>query len=798
MAPNHITRSPLHSFYLGEDTLLRTETSPSQIHTMEAKEPPHLHGLARPLLPARHRRRDALPDLPPGRGPRRRPRDHARRPEGDAAAAAARALRRRAERARFTTDFFPFTEPSLEVDVSCFRCDGAGCSLCKHSGWIEIGGSGMVDPNVLRFVGYDPEEVSGLRVRLGPRAHGDPPPRAARHPRPVGERPPLPGAVLKVPLSWLREYASPDVPVEAIAARLSVSTCEVERIVRRGVPGRPRPVPRRQGALGREAPERRPAAALRRRRRRQASSRSSAARGTSAPARPSPSPSRARRCRTGSRSSGASCAAQMSEGMILAEDEVDLGTDHAGIMLLADDLEPGTPLADVLPLVDDVLEIETTPQPARPALDLRPRARGGGALRRAARALARRRSAPRAATSRSPVDVEDWEGCPRYLARLFRDVAIGPSPVWLKARVLAAGMRPISNVVDVTNYVMLALGSPLHAFDHDTLAGGMVGVRRARDGEEIRTLDGTLRRLDHRDMVIKDGERAIALAAIMGGEETEVTAADDEHPPRGGELRADLDPAHVRAARAADRGVEPVGEGRRSVPRRACGPARDAADRRDVRRPLGGRDRRARRPPGAAARRAAAGAHERAARPRRPRRRAARHPAPAPVRRRRRHGDGADVARAGRDARGRPHRGGRALRARRRAVHAAGPPGGDRPPHPRAAAAARRSRTCSSAAASRRRTRRASSARIPTATRCGCPTRSRATSRSCARRCSRACSPPPSGTDRWATSASRSSRSRTSTCRPASSCRTSTCASPASSRAATPTRRASSTRCSRR
>ncbi|MFL5913001.1 MAG: phenylalanine--tRNA ligase subunit beta, partial [Gaiellaceae bacterium] len=121
------------------------------------------------------------------------------------------------------------------------------------------------------------------------------------------------------------------------------------------------------------------------------------------------------------------------------------------------------------------------------------------------------------------VDIEDWEGCPRYIARLFRDVAIGPSPVWLKARILAAGMRPISNVVDVTNYVMVALGSPLHAFDFDTLRGGAVGVRRARDGEEVRTLDGQLRKLDSRDLVIKDAERAIALAAVMGGAETEVT-----------------------------------------------------------------------------------------------------------------------------------------------------------------------------------------------------------------------------------------------------------------------------------
>jgi phenylalanyl-tRNA synthetase beta chain len=125
-----------------------------------------------------------------------------------------------------------------------------------------------------------------------------------------------------------------------------------------------------------------------------------------------------------------------------------------------------------------------------------------------------------------PVDVaiDDYEGCPRYIGRLFRDVRIGPSPPWLRARLTAAGMRPISNVVDVTNYVMHGLGNPLHAFDHSTLAGPKIVVRRARPGEELRTLDGNLRKLEPADLVIADAERAIALAGIMGGEETEVTA----------------------------------------------------------------------------------------------------------------------------------------------------------------------------------------------------------------------------------------------------------------------------------
>jgi phenylalanyl-tRNA synthetase beta chain len=326
---------------------------------------------------------------------------------------------------------------------------------------------------------------------------------------------------LKVPLSWLREYANPDVPAEAIAERLSVSTCEVERIVRRGVSG--------NLDLFRV--------------------------GKVLSAEKHPNADRLQLCvvDVGGTEQQIVCGAwnfgagatvavalpgatlpngitlerrdlrgQVSEGMILAEDEVDLGTDHDGIMLLADDLAPGTPLADVLPLADDVLEVEITGN--RPdLLSIYGLAREVAALFDVPLAPWPGVEPPRAGDEQVTVDVEDWEGCPRYLARLFRDVAIGPSPVWLKARVIAAGMRPISNVVDVTNYVMVALGSPLHAFDHDTLRGGVVGVRRARDGEEIRTLDGTLRRLDRRDMVIKDGERAVALAAIMGGEETEVT-----------------------------------------------------------------------------------------------------------------------------------------------------------------------------------------------------------------------------------------------------------------------------------
>ncbi len=126
------------------------------------------------------------------------------------------------------------------------------------------------------------------------------------------------------------------------------------------------------------------------------------------------------------------------------------------------------------------------------------------------------------------VRVEDLERCPRYIGRVFRDVAIGPSPQWLRARLHLADMRSISNVVDVTNYVMHVWGSPLHAFDRSKLAEGRIVVRRAAPGEEVRTLDGVTRKLVPDDLVIADAERAVALAAIMGGEETEVTDATTE------------------------------------------------------------------------------------------------------------------------------------------------------------------------------------------------------------------------------------------------------------------------------
>jgi phenylalanyl-tRNA synthetase alpha chain len=166
MPPGHPTRSPLHTFFLNGDVVLRTETSPSQIHTMESKPPPvYMVSLGRCY------RRDT-PDAT--HYPIFHQVEGLAVDEGITLADLKGTLRHLMRQlfgedveARFVTDFFPFTEPSLGTYITCFSCKGAGCRLCKLEGWIEIGGSGMVDPNVLRFVGYDPDKVSGFAFGWG-------------------------------------------------------------------------------------------------------------------------------------------------------------------------------------------------------------------------------------------------------------------------------------------------------------------------------------------------------------------------------------------------------------------------------------------------------------------------------------------------------------------------------------------------------------------------------------------------------------------------------------------------------
>ncbi len=214
---------------------------------------------------------------------------------------------------------------------------------------------------------------------------------------------------------------------------------------------------------------------------------------------------------------------QVSEGMLCSARELGLGDEHAGILILPPDAPLGTPVADAIGLGDAVLVIKVYPN--RPdLLSIRGVAREVAAVTGVT--LARRDLAPSRPTgSRVPVVIADPADCARYAGRFLDGVAGVPSPAWMQRRLDAAGVRPRSALVDVTNYVMLELGQPLHAFDGERLAGPRIEVRRARPGERLRTLDGVDRALDPEVLVIADAEGPVALAGIMGGEPTEVTDA---------------------------------------------------------------------------------------------------------------------------------------------------------------------------------------------------------------------------------------------------------------------------------
>jgi phenylalanyl-tRNA synthetase beta chain len=336
---------------------------------------------------------------------------------------------------------------------------------------------------------------------------------------------------MHAPLSWLREYVTVDATAEEIARRLSVSAAAVERIIDVGVPDL-------DGNLGRFLV------------------------GKVLAVEPHPNADRLRVCQVDvaegdarqivcgawNFEAGATVAValpgallpildaplderelrgQHSRGMILAEDEVGLGEDHAGIILLPDELEPGIPLLEALPIRDRVLDVTPTVNRVD-LLSMVGLAREVAALLDGELHFPEIEDPPIVGPEPVDVTVEDFTGCPRYIGRTFGDVRIGPSPQWLRSRLYLADMRAISNVVDVTNYVMHVWGSPLHAFDRERLTGGRIVVRRARPGEELRTLDGVERRLEPSDLLIADGERAVALAAIMGGEESEVSETTTE------------------------------------------------------------------------------------------------------------------------------------------------------------------------------------------------------------------------------------------------------------------------------
>jgi phenylalanyl-tRNA synthetase beta chain len=331
---------------------------------------------------------------------------------------------------------------------------------------------------------------------------------------------------VKVPLSWLRAYCDPGLSVEEVGEALAMHSIELERISTIGVPtpdgfvvGKVLAVEQHPDAdrlsvcevdtgdgrrtivcgapnvaAGQTVPVALPGAVL----------------------------------PDGTELKQAKLRGVVSEGMILSEPELELGDDAERIMVLGDGASPGTPLAEVLPISESVLELEPTSN--------RVDCFGVYGVARELHAVTGAELAPppwsEDAEATGSGDVSDYasvrveapELCPRFTARVFTDIRIGPSPSWLKARLLAAGMRPINNVVDITNYVMLITAQPLHAFDLDKVPGGELIIRTARAGETMTTLDGVERSFDADTVLVCDREGPSGIGGIMGGAASEVSA----------------------------------------------------------------------------------------------------------------------------------------------------------------------------------------------------------------------------------------------------------------------------------
>jgi phenylalanyl-tRNA synthetase beta chain len=333
---------------------------------------------------------------------------------------------------------------------------------------------------------------------------------------------------MKAPLSWLREYVAIDLPVEELAERLAMTGTEVERVDWVGVPRdedvlerfvigkvltcEPHPnsdhlsvcvVDTGEGeartivcgapnvAAGQTVPVALPGAVM----------------------------------PNGMVIKDAKLRGVKSSGMICSEEELGLAPKSDGIVVLPDEWSVGDLVSDYLPISEAILEVEVTPN--RPdCLSIRGLAREIAAITGADFDEDLSQDVPwgtRPVHDDVCIEVWDEDLCPRYAARVVRGVRIADSPTWLKARITHAGMRPVNNVVDVTNYVMWALGEPMHAFDLATVRGAKIIARRARPSEPITTLDGVKRVLTEDMLVIADAERASVIAGLMGSLDSEVT-----------------------------------------------------------------------------------------------------------------------------------------------------------------------------------------------------------------------------------------------------------------------------------
>ena len=331
---------------------------------------------------------------------------------------------------------------------------------------------------------------------------------------------------MRVPVAWLKEYCDPGMSAEEIADTLTMSGLKLERLHRVGVgdatefvvgkvlSAEQHPDADRLTVCTVDTGDGSPSTIV-------CGAPNVAAGQTVAVARPGAV------MPDGSKLGKARLRGVESHGMILAEDEVGIGGDHEGIMVLAENLQVGAPLAEHLPIVDEVLEIEITPN--------RPDAMGVYGVARDLHAATAAPLAPDPtdedaqpagedrAEDHASVEIANPEICLRFTARVFEDVKIVPSPLWLKQRLMAAGQRPISNVVDITNYVMLTTAQPLHAFDLDKVGGRRIIVRRAQEGEEMATLDGVERTFSSEMALVCDAEGPSGIAGIMGAEISEVS-----------------------------------------------------------------------------------------------------------------------------------------------------------------------------------------------------------------------------------------------------------------------------------
>jgi phenylalanyl-tRNA synthetase beta chain len=330
---------------------------------------------------------------------------------------------------------------------------------------------------------------------------------------------------VRVPLSWLREYCDPGLAVEELAERIALRSTEVERISHVGPPsadgfvvGRVVSVDAHPQADRLTVCEVETGGETRT----IVCGAPNVAAGQTVPvALPGATMPGGRKLER------AKLRGVVSDGMILSEAELEIGDDAAGIAVLDGDAQPGQALASVLPLAEPVLELEVNSNRVD-CLGVYGVAREVHAITGAPLAEPPwTRDAEAGGDGKvadyASVSVEVPALCPRFTARVFTDLTVGPSPLWLKARLMAAGQRPINNIVDITNYVMLMTAQPLHAFDLDRVPGGELIVRTAREGETMTTLDGIERRFDAETVLVCDRDGPSGIAGIMGGQVSEVS-----------------------------------------------------------------------------------------------------------------------------------------------------------------------------------------------------------------------------------------------------------------------------------